>query len=194
MAWSQVIGRMLFVGGTTGTTGQLDRLNMYSYSPQDGWVDLEKDMNGQVPEAHSSACFVPAYGGSNMILFGGFKLGNASVHPNIYVLDVATMKWTRGLDVALNEQSVEAACTFSNDQFIAWDGRATGKPLNSTVVYNLKTSRWVPLYTAPEHLTATNGTPSTPSPSGFFLIEDMCTATVPIESEPEVCPNQLRSY
>ncbi|KAF9993903.1 hypothetical protein BGZ65_010514, partial [Modicella reniformis] len=148
VAWSASLQKMLFIGGTTGAAEQLDRLNMYSYNTKDGWVDLAQVVKGPVPAARSFACFVPASGGSKMIVFGGFTKGRASVLPDIYILDVATMTWTKGANLGLKDQRAEAACAVSNDQFISWGGRATGEPLNSTIVYNIKTNQWTSAYTA----------------------------------------------
>jgi len=72
---------------------------------------------------------------------------------SIHVLDVATMTWTKGPDVSNNDERLHAACAVSNDQFIAWGGQRIESlggrfTYNSTLILDLKTTKWVSKYTA----------------------------------------------
>lgn len=87
-----------------------------------------------------------------MVLFGGFTSTRA-VYSDIYVLDVASMTWTKGPNAATGR--AQTACGISNNQLIAWSGRDAKDAINSTVVYNLQSSKWTPSYTPPSTSTST---------------------------------------
>jgi hypothetical protein len=68
-------------------------------------------MKGYVPTARKQACIAPAYGGAKMVLFGGsFTSIKTNILSDIYVLDVASITWAKGLS-----PDMESA---SNDHFI----------------------------------------------------------------------------
>lgn len=164
LAWSASLHKLLFIGGTTGGTGEVARLNLYSYNEKDGWTDLAARITGQAPASRTGACFVPTNGGNTMILFGGFTSANATVHTDIWMLDVATMTWKQGPSVPPGGQRAEAACALSNNQFIAWGGRpgVNSRALNSTIVYNLNSNQWASGYTpSSPGAKPTDATPST---------------------------------
>lgn len=127
--------------------------NAYSYSTTEGWINLAKTLKGPMPPACSNACFVSALGGSKIVLFGGNDVNGSGELGGIYVLDVATLTWTKGPDVSAEDSRTEAACAASGDYFIAWGGRRSIG--NSTImiptalVYNLKTNSWTTTYIAP---------------------------------------------
>ncbi|KAF9992340.1 hypothetical protein BGZ65_012349, partial [Modicella reniformis] len=100
---------------------------MLSYNDKDGWHNMTRDVKGEVPEPRSSACLVPAFGGSKMVLFGGYTRHEVSVLSDIHILDLDTMVWTRGPNVKSKERRARAACAVSNDQLIAWGGQ--GDPI-----------------------------------------------------------------
>ncbi|KAF9365883.1 hypothetical protein BGX34_007690, partial [Mortierella sp. NVP85] len=162
VAWSAALGKMLFVGGST-ETGQ--STTMYSYNAREGWIDLTKTMKGKIPSARSAACFVSASVGSKMVLFGGFAPGRTNVLPDIYVLDVATMEWTQGPDVVTTSRRAEAACGYSNDQFIAWGGRSMVDTVNTTVVFNIRDNQWTTRYIAPQLSSSTPSSVAGPFPT-----------------------------
>ncbi|KAF9939871.1 hypothetical protein BGZ65_009059 [Modicella reniformis] len=112
---------------------------------------MTRDVKGEVPEPRSSACLVPAFGGSKMVLFGGFIRHEVKVLSDIHILDLDTMVWTRGPNVESNGRA-RAACAVSNDQLIAWGGQgekgSDNGSLDSTDVFNIKTNKWTTTYSA----------------------------------------------
>jgi hypothetical protein len=123
-AWSASQKKMYMIGGKTGgpPSTQLTHLIMSSYSDKDGWYNLTRDAKGDVPQPRFGACLVPAFGGSKMVLFGGHTVDRLTTLNDIHILDLTTMIWKRGPDVAQKEQRALAACAMSNDHFIAWGG------------------------------------------------------------------------
>lgn len=151
-AWSPDWKGMLIFGGIDIGTN-ISNNDLLLYHPTSGWRLLET--KGTKPPPRRSHCFVPAYSGSKMILFGG--IGNPATpsedNPtlgDLYILDVRNLNWTRG---GTNEDAGKArarwghACATSGDHFIAWGGStsSSGVVLNQTIVYNLKTT-WTDKY------------------------------------------------
>ncbi|KAG0007088.1 hypothetical protein BGZ65_008903 [Modicella reniformis] len=152
-AWSAAQRQLIML---EATLGQARPLNAYSYNAADGWKNISQAMRGQVPQTCSESCFVPAYGGSKMILFGGAELVNDTTIADIYVLDVANLTWTKGANIANKDRRQAAACGVSNSQFISWGGHKLelddvprSVPNSTLVVYNIKTNRWTSTYIAP---------------------------------------------
>ncbi|KAI1319155.1 hypothetical protein EDD11_004798 [Mortierella claussenii] len=149
VVWSTVRRSMIFYGGHVD--------GLYEYSPTEGWADLSLLLTGDIPKPRSSACMVSATNGAKLVLFGGVNTQNSAINSDLYVLDVATMTWARGLDLAPGTGWAGPACAVSNDQLIVWGGafkaviNATTATLiqNSTNVYNLKTGVWTNSYVAP---------------------------------------------
>lgn len=92
-----------------------------------------------------ATCFVPAYGGSRMVLFSG---ANESNQGAVQILDVTTWKWTIGPPTVYRSSF---ACAVSGDHFIVWSGGFKRAIHNETLVYDMKTSKWVSSYTAAPH-------------------------------------------
>ncbi|KAF9925517.1 hypothetical protein BGZ65_007699, partial [Modicella reniformis] len=150
VAWSVSLRKLIYIGGKeTPGLKELPYLNMLSYSDKDGWRNITQEVKGRIPASRFGACLLPAFGGSKMVLFGGF-VGVS----DIYILDVATMTWTRGPD-AIGETRAYPACAVSNDQLVVWGGMTGSNPtadlppLNSTIVFNLKTNKWTSTFSAP---------------------------------------------
>lgn len=85
-----------------------------------------------------------------MVVFGGDTAENVTLR-DIYVLDVATWKWTRGPDAPLEDARAGAACAVSNDMFVAFAGYVRNPYFNNNprllVVYSLSTNSWVNKFT-----------------------------------------------
>lgn len=180
VVWSTQMKRMLVHGGQ-GADGKLSG-DIYSYDPSvavDGsanysatlppsWALLavnQQDGLGekQVPSPRQGHCFVPAYGGTKMVLFGGFTNGSARqqvASSDIFEFDVATLSWKKlsppsGQDPNLGR--AYAACAVSGDMFVVWGGRARGGDTaymaatttvtqNVTFVFNLRLGRFTDLF------------------------------------------------
>jgi hypothetical protein len=169
--YSASLGKLVLIRGetanTTDGTGQVNHWNMFTYSAQDGWLEMKGDSSGagaltpsSVPEPRKGACMVPWSSGSKMILFGGLASDQVKTQGEIYILDIATMTWTKGPEAAQMDRRAHAACAVSNDQLIAWGGQSdNGAAHNSTLIFNLQTNSWTTLYQA---TTSSSPYPDTP--------------------------------
>ncbi|KAK3806630.1 MAG: hypothetical protein J3Q66DRAFT_406764 [Benniella sp.] len=124
IAWSAPRKSLLYFGRVSG---------LLEYKPSSGWSPASSI--GLPPSPRSGACFIPAYGGTKMILFGT-TLGD------IYILDTATLTWTKGPRTKAPGARYGAACGVSNDDFVIWSGNAVG-------VFNLKELKWGSNYLVP---------------------------------------------
>ena len=106
---------------------------------------------GTVPERHTWACALPAFGGSKIL----YIVEPSDVWSTIvYTLDVATRTWTKGPGTIYFSAD---ACAVSGDQVILW-GAFQLQSQRKTVVYDLKTGKWTDRYIAPPPRPATNTT------------------------------------
>jgi len=98
-------------------------------------------------------CMVPAYGGSKMVfLAADLDFGGNVEYGAIYIFDVVKRAWKRPATTAFWSN----ACAITGDQFIIWGGRNDNKTFtNATLVFNLKTEKWVTSYLAPPRPTTT---------------------------------------
>ncbi|KAF9918230.1 hypothetical protein BX616_009826 [Lobosporangium transversale] len=144
VGWAKPIKAMLIFGGASSNGGN-PRNSLFAYYPAKGWS--QPTVKGDLPPPRSRACFVPAYKGTKMILFGGLGEGD-TVLGDLYILDVSTMIWTRGSDAGFTGARMNHACATSKDFFVVWGGSTSrdGGPddvkLNTTIIYNMITSRW----------------------------------------------------
>ncbi|KAF9905007.1 hypothetical protein EC991_002070 [Linnemannia zychae] len=149
--WSDYRNSMLIYGGTysvntaVGTPEQqplfADRL--IEYSPTQGsWTTVET--KGTSPGKLTRHCMVQAYGGRNLIVFGGSSSATANIVPqgDIYILDLVSMEWSQGKQANPSDFRVGMACSVAGDNFVVWGGTNTTKTLGSTIVYNLSTKQW----------------------------------------------------
>ncbi|KAI8361896.1 hypothetical protein B0O80DRAFT_492938 [Mortierella sp. GBAus27b] len=147
VGWSEHLKKLLLFGGTTGAIGQTDFFHAFSFSEADGWVNLTSSMKGQVPTPRAGACLVPAYGGSKMILYGGATIENTVIYSDVFVLDVATMNWTKGPQHPTKQGLTNTACAYSNDFLITWGGQLKNSVATSaTYLFSLKTNNWETTY------------------------------------------------
>jgi hypothetical protein len=149
--WSPDLKGMLIFGGVNFKTN-ITTNDLLFYHPSDGWRLLET--KGDIPPPRRSHCFVPAYSGSKMVLFGGrsnptaSSLESSPTLGDLYILDVPSLTWTRGSDADSTGARWGHACAMSNDYFVAWGGVSMpdAEVLNLTIVYNLKTASWTTEY------------------------------------------------
>ncbi|KAF9414066.1 hypothetical protein BGZ76_004939 [Entomortierella beljakovae] len=145
VAWASSIQSVLLFGGNVYGTWNT-RNDLYSYHATDGWKNLVT--NGAIPPARTLGCFVPAYSGTKMILFGGFtgqtdQAASGTAFGDIHILDVVTLTWTKGVDIPASVGGIYSqVCAFSNDQLIVWGGYSSKLANTQTFVYNLKTMTW----------------------------------------------------
>ncbi|KAI8605018.1 hypothetical protein EDD21DRAFT_440688 [Dissophora ornata] len=166
IAWSDAVQRVLIFGGSH-TAG-------FPFVPQ---VSLTFDgqlydpttktrssfaATGDVPSNRFEACFVPAYNGTKIILYGGATFATQPVFLNdVYILDVTSGVWTQGLNAG--EARGGVSCAISNDQLIIWGGFTNQGMSTQTLVYNIKTNVWTTNYTLPAATTTVKSTPTASS-------------------------------
>ncbi|KAF9967975.1 hypothetical protein BGZ73_000298, partial [Actinomortierella ambigua] len=140
VAWSAGLRSMLLFGGKDSQSGMTNN-DLYAFNEASGWRLLSP--KGDIPSPRQSSGFIPAYQGTKMILFGGLTTTIETLG-DIYILDVATLTWTRGPDGGLTVARFEAACAVTSDYFISWGGANTLPTANTstTVVYNIKNASW----------------------------------------------------
>ncbi|KAF9102840.1 hypothetical protein BGX27_010842 [Mortierella sp. AM989] len=172
VAWSAALRSILVFGGAPKFGFPKQNDNVLVFTPATGfWGSLNLSRSDSIPPQRTGSCFVPAFGGSKMILFGG--LSNPAIVPlvtlnDLYILDTATRLWTKGPSAPLAEGRQGSACAVSNDQLIVWGGwDISYNPLkNAVLVYNLKTNSWSTSYAAPPIPTTTQNAPNTNATSG----------------------------
>jgi hypothetical protein len=149
VAWASSINSMLLFGGGQPYSDYAftTNNNFYYYRYPDGWQNAPS--KGDVPSKRMRFCFVPAYSGTKMVLFGGSDgTGVTPSFGDIYILDVATFNWTKG--ETLGTGRFGSACAVSGDYFIIWGGdkgtNITNTNIASTFVYDLKSNQWVSTY------------------------------------------------
>ncbi|KAF9197233.1 hypothetical protein BGZ49_002425 [Haplosporangium sp. Z 27] len=169
VAWSSNRQSMIYFDESTS--------NMFAYNPKSassssgGWSQLT--INGAIPSPRTSACFVEAYGGTKMILFGGYDSNLQTSLNTIYILEMSNLTWTSGVSfipttppptnngnstnstTPTTSGRMGAACGVSGDYFIAWGGQS--EPFgdvdmtawNATLLYNIKNNTWQTSYVVP---------------------------------------------
>ncbi|KAK3805907.1 MAG: hypothetical protein J3Q66DRAFT_422624 [Benniella sp.] len=155
VTWSAPLKSMVIFTAVSSTT--------YLYTPSkaneplSGWGTLGASGLDVIMESN---CVVSAYGGSKVILLG--TTGLDFDKSNIYILDVTTRKWTKGPSTPVFGGS---ACAVTGDQFIIWGGEDVNvEKSDKTLIYNIKTKKWVTNFIAPSRPTTTSPT-SQPSPT-----------------------------
>ncbi|KAK3839953.1 MAG: hypothetical protein J3R72DRAFT_476137 [Linnemannia gamsii] len=173
--WSTVMKVALIVGGFTSTIGTpIAQNTMYTYNPILPIGDLLQAVKvfGTIPTARYDHCMVEAYNGTKMILFGGYGAGKYL--DDIYILEIATMKWTKGTSGGPTVARRRASCAVTNDLFVAWGGAVedpavssmTAVGQNITIVYNLITNQWQDTYSPDPYVPPPPPTVTTPPKSG----------------------------
>ncbi|KAG0025235.1 Acyl-CoA-binding domain-containing protein 5 [Podila clonocystis] len=167
--WSTRLKQLLVFGGESaapaGVSGRTMSSTLYTFTPSSNTWSVPQPQ-GVVPSPRCSHCFVPAFNGTKMVLFGGWgDYSRTVVYSDIYVLDLQTWTWTKGPDVgasAIYGRGM-SACAVSGDLFLSWGGgvgTASVVAQNmTTLIYNLTSQQWVSRYEPPLF-----STPSSPQP------------------------------
>jgi len=115
-----------------------------------GWAQLDssesKEMAKDVVESHP--CAAPAYNDTKIIFLGRYLDDKSNLRTHVYTLDLVKRVWRKG-PFAGSERMDLVSCAVSGDFFIAWGGQINEKPSNRTLVFNMKTEKWVSRYIAP---------------------------------------------
>ncbi|KAK3809142.1 MAG: hypothetical protein J3Q66DRAFT_353062 [Benniella sp.] len=131
----------------------------------DGW-SVFNTTTGKPSKVDMWTCLAPAYNGSTLVYLGGdSKDKNMTTH--VYVLDVVKGAWKQGPSPP--NRFFSDTCAVSGDQFILWGfiWPDIAEHNSVTLVFNLKTNKWVSRYVAPPRPSKTTlQTPTTtPEPS-----------------------------
>ncbi|KAK3816564.1 MAG: hypothetical protein J3Q66DRAFT_432265 [Benniella sp.] len=119
----------------------------------DGWGLL----NPTSEDAWGWDCGASVHGGLTMVIVSG---------TDVYILDMVTQTRKKGPPVPRSQDLTKSSCAVSGDQFILWGGNSTQTYANSTLIFNMKTEKWVSRYTPPSpRPTTTNLLPSQPEPN-----------------------------
>ncbi|KAF9934262.1 hypothetical protein FBU30_002680 [Linnemannia zychae] len=173
--WSTLIKAAIVFGGYSVNSDGVGiaQRTTYIYQPTGASPTLSTAYDsGMIPSARYGHCMVEAYNGTKMVLFGGHDQ-SAQAMGDIYILDVNSLKWTRGTDGGASAARAYPACAVTNDLFIAWGGEipdpsirtATATTTNITIIYNLKSHQWQSWYSPEPYngsLPAPTNTPISP--------------------------------
>ncbi|KAG0255407.1 hypothetical protein BG011_005153 [Mortierella polycephala] len=149
-AWSTLKGTVLLYGGITWElpTTQGNPF-LIEYNPtNEAWSRIAT--SGASPGDIYDHCMVPAYNGTKMVLFGGRLVADKLRYipvGSIFILDVNSMSWTKGENIASGLERDGMACTVSGDYFVTWGGSSESNFLpnpafSKPAIYNLRTGRW----------------------------------------------------
>ncbi|KAF9432847.1 hypothetical protein BGZ76_010241 [Entomortierella beljakovae] len=166
IAWSSALKSVLVIGGSPafGVPGANNVTTTFTPA-SNTWGTIDLSTSATLPVPRTGSCFLPAYGGTKMILFGGVtRVGQFAALSDIFILDTATKRWIQGASAPDIERRQGSSCGFSNDQLIVWGGWDENYNIkkNATLIYNFKTNAWQTGYTAPASLPS----PSTTKPGG----------------------------
>ncbi|KAG0353562.1 hypothetical protein BG005_007166 [Podila minutissima] len=146
MAFSESTKTPYVFGGRTpsGPANTLYRLTPESFQ----WVRITA---GGGPSARDSACMVPAYNGTKLIVYGG-SVDDIPLR-DIFIYNVANATWSQGLEAGPGHARAGHACAVSGDALIVWGGfsviEARTPPDQVIAVYNLTSNKWIPSYISP---------------------------------------------
>ncbi|KAG0339393.1 hypothetical protein BG000_002206 [Podila horticola] len=183
--WSKRLKQLLVFGGESaapaGVSGRTMSSILYAFTPSSNTWSAPHPQ-GVVPSPRCSHCFVPAFNGTKMVLFGGWgDYSRTIVYSDIYVLDLETLTWTKGPDVgasAIYGRGM-SACAVSGDLFLSWGGgvgtAAVVAQNTTTLIYNLTSQQWVSRYEPPPY-----STPTSPPPPPPGVAEDNGSSSLPI--------------
>ncbi|KAF9545554.1 hypothetical protein EC957_010863 [Mortierella hygrophila] len=142
-AWNGVRQSMLLHGGANygNITNPFANPNLLEFLPTTSkWRRLTT--KGQRPPALTEHCMVTAQGGSKMVLYGG-TLVNATLQGDVYILDVATLTWTKGPPPPDNSYfRRNMACTAAGNNFVVWGGQSFNYTFLDTAVFDLRSNQW----------------------------------------------------
>ncbi|KAK3816565.1 MAG: hypothetical protein J3Q66DRAFT_342833 [Benniella sp.] len=143
VAWSAFLRSMVIVGRPVSlfTPSKLTE----SSDGRSSFIAMGQTGNFPTPR-----CTVPAYGGSIMVFLAEDNaLFNGTT--SVYTLDVVKQTMKKGPFAPIPAVSIlRPVCAASGDHFIVWGGMlGSGGYLEKTVVFNIKTEKWVSRYTPP---------------------------------------------
>ncbi|KAF9130632.1 hypothetical protein BGX30_013440 [Mortierella sp. GBA39] len=144
-AWNEVRQSMLLHGGANygNTTNPFANPNLLEFLPTTSkWRRLTT--KGQRPPALTEHCMVAAQGGSKMVVYGGSLIdANSTLQGDVYILDVATLTWTKTPPPPGTSQfRRNMACTAAGNNFVVWGGQSYNYTFLDTAVFDLRSNQW----------------------------------------------------
>lgn len=180
IAWSTSAKTAFIVGGVTGSAlspffGRWVNTGSYAWERIASLIGTSGE-----PSGREMACMVPAYNGTQLVLYGG-RTSTGTLN-DIYIYNVLKSTWKQGSPGGPRNSRSSHTCAVSGDFFIAWGGlrMSIDTPSEYTSVYNLKTNTWVDRYEAPAPKTTTTTTTKAFAPTS----DSTSSPTVP-SSTPE---------
>lgn len=173
LAWSESARKGFLYGGSS-TEGLYANLYQRDQTPFGYWTPINTTLDGLAiggPMARESACLVPAFNGTKLIMFGGSGIRPPAPYnvglSDIYIYDVAKVSWFKGDDAGNTRARAAHACAVSGDALVVWGGftdLTTRQPPKEVIaVYNLTTNKWVDKFISPNGEQPTSI--STPKPT-----------------------------
>lgn len=147
---------------------------LFRYEPVTStWSQVEL-MKGDIPLPRQGACMVPAHNGTKLVLFGGYTATSLSnvLTPigtslsDVYVLEVATLTWSKGADGGLERARSNHVCAVSGDSLVVWGGISKAMktpPVDIVLVYDFSSKTWQDSFTASGSSDTGGPTPKTGS-------------------------------
>ncbi|KAF9156613.1 hypothetical protein BG015_003581 [Linnemannia schmuckeri] len=145
--WSTLRKSIFLHGGIAGSPVAIYQKTLFEFDTAKSTFTTINE-SGDSPSARSGHCLVEAYNGTKIVLFGGVNQTSGGLS-DIYILDVATLKWTQGKPGGAGVGRANAACAVTNDRFVAWGGatRINGNfvavTTSATVVYDFIQNKWI---------------------------------------------------
>ncbi|KAF9378118.1 hypothetical protein CPB97_009781, partial [Podila verticillata] len=169
LAWSESAQKEILFGGVT--TSGIYFSSFYQRNSSSGgvWSPITATA---APSLRESACMVPAFNGTKLILFGGSAPLDVPLS-DVSIYDVAKNTWTAVSDGGPGRARSAHACAVSGDALIVWGGYSNSAtrspPANVLAVYNLTTNLWTDTYNAvtikPIPTSISTSSISTPKPT-----------------------------
>ncbi|KAG0285646.1 hypothetical protein BGZ96_010134 [Linnemannia gamsii] len=142
-AWNDVRQSMLLHGGANFGNSKAPYFNpnLLEFNPATSkWKRLTT--KGQRPPPLVEHCMVSAQGGSRMVVYGGTLQANSTLQGDVYILDVASLTWTKGPQPGSSQFRRNMACTAAGDNLVVWGGQSFNMTFLNTAVFDLRNYQW----------------------------------------------------
>ncbi|KAG0375779.1 hypothetical protein BGX24_008673 [Mortierella sp. AD032] len=78
-----------------------------------------------------------------MVLYGGSLINSIStLQGDVYILDIATLTWTKGPVPSSSQLRRNMACTVAGSNFVVWGGQSLNGEFMNMAVFDLRTNEW----------------------------------------------------
>ncbi|KAG0221883.1 hypothetical protein BGW41_006433 [Actinomortierella wolfii] len=156
--YSKTRSSILYFGGYSASFQTVENAVISEYVPSTQmWSTLKTTGTG--PSTRADHCMAINDDGTKVIVYGGRLPSEPRYSGDIFILDLNTTSWTKGL---AGPNRLYASCVIAGDLFILWGGDdgeqtvgygATLPPL----IYNMTANRWVTKYVPPVFYRSNSG-------------------------------------